>query len=389
MSYMTTEAWKSVVFKVGDKLHLNDESATSRQILLESISHLTNKFKTHHLTAPIIDATKKNNDELKTFYVDALMKYCHKIDDKDTFRYLSRLIEAHPLLQEGDRILLSSLLFGRPPTTFRSVWSRLNPYVDGLTIAENIMIINTFLSIIYKFKKPSVIKEALTFIRNYIQANVLNMPGKNLTEKLKLFFEYSKCLYEFTKIVPKTNVEHTLVFFIDVGLPANKLPWLDKIDPATWIEKYGKTSSSSQYILDPRTQYVLNKLSYTYAPFQEQIDKTVLQAFRIKFFNDSPFADNLLKKICEQMTYTYAFATTSENTKDFVVPRDYMFKVSVKFQSGSTLLPLTLHDGRKVFLIPPGYKYTIDSVKKNDALISATEDKKALPVLVDFLHTKS
>ncbi len=385
----TTQAWKAAIFKVSDKLSLQATQPRNdyRQMLLQNLTHILNRFKSHRLKPPVEDVSKMSEPQLQDVYVATLMRYCNKVDDKDTFDFLIRSIEAHPLLEEGDRVLIMSLLFGRPPATFRSLWSRINPYVDGLTISENIMIVNTFLSIVYKYKKGIVINEALTFVRNYIQEYVLNMPGRNSLEKTKLFYEYTKCLFEFTKLVPATDTEQTLFMFVDVGRSTKSLPWLDKIDPATWVERAGRSSASrSQYVIDPRTRYLLNKLSYTYAPLEDPLDEAVLEAFRLKTSTDKSRSDLILKRICEQMTYTYSFMTTAENIDAFSIPKTPLFKIRFKFPVGVTLMPMTLKDDKKVFLIPPGYIYNI--VKSSDSIVDvqASGKRKPLPALVDFIN---
>lgn len=379
------DSWTVSVMNVLSKI-----SSTSldfrRTVLIESISSIYHRLTRAHKSFKPVDIANCNDLELQVEYVRILKHYCSKIDDADTFDYMKRIIEAHPLLEEGDRLMLFYLLYGRPPFTFKSLVSRINPYVDGLVLPENTMIINTMLNIVYKYRKPEIIEDALRFVRTYIHDKVISMPGRNMTEKIKLYVEFAKTLMAFTNMVPLSTTAYKLYFYIDVGTPISKLPFLQKIDPATWVDRAGRfADSATQFVIDPRTKNLMNKLSYTYAPGKDTFDQALVASIR-----DSPdktFSEQLLKTVVEHMTYTFTYATTAAHLQEFSKPYDPMFEICVEFPVGATLLPLTLQGkgAHHVFMIPPGYRYDVMSTKGRTVNLKASAKRKTMPAIENFL----
>lgn len=379
------DPWAASVLNVLSKI--GSTSLDFRKtVLLESISNVYHKLSKANKAFKPVDINNLTVLELQVEYIRILRHYCSKIDEADTFDYIKRMVEAHPLLEEGDRLMLFYLLYGRPPITLKSVVARLNPYVDGLVLPENTMIINTMLNIVYKYRKPEIIEDALRFVRTYIHDKVISMPGRNMTEKIKLYVEFAKGLMAFTNLAPPSTTSYKLHFYIDVGTPISKLPFLQKIDPATWVDRAGRfAESATQFVIDPRTKNLMNKLSYTYAPGKDSLDQALIASVR-----DSPnktFSEQLLKTVIEHMTYTFTYATTKAHLEDFAKPHDSMFEICVEFPAGATLLPLTLNGKRThhVFMIPPGYKYDVINTIGRSVNLKASVKRKAMPAIENFL----
>ena len=78
--------------------------------------------------------------------------------------------------------------------------------------------------------------------------------------------------------------------------------------------------------------------------------------------------------------------TTTENIDAFSIPKTPLFKIRFKFPVGVTLMPMTLKDDKKVFLIPPGYIYNITKSSDSIVDVQASCKRKPLPALVDFIN---
>lgn len=337
---------------------------------------------------------------------DLFMIYITIQGEKDLYKRTDRFVEK--ILPFQKLYAFDVILKGR---SFKSSpLSVPKSFHSGNTILENILGINTILSVFSNYDcrdfakliKGSTNKNE---IYNNCHANTLNtlvnsfenmstsskfsynhlLKIKNMShvEKIKLFRDMNKFLYEFIDRIPPLEKDYTVYFEINVGSSGKVKRFLDKM-----LLK----DNDIQWIIDPDESKMMNKLSYTYLPEALQLGKksySLIHKLLVKNFRGE--SERFVEYIIDSMKYTYTYAFEEEELlsgnsgpKIRFISKDKKKNISeinhkikgnlirLHIPAGTKILPYQFNiwkskinklpeiKNKKVFLIPPGFNYQIN-----------------------------
>ena len=384
---------KFTVFKVGNgtKTYSNWEKFGSKKRLGKIINHIT-----------------LLNEITELFMIHITIQ-----GEKDLYKRTDRFVEK--ILPFQKLYAYDVILKGR---SFKSSpFSIPKTFHSGNTILENILGINTILGVFSNYDCrdfAKLIRGSTTKNEIYTDchANTLNtlvnafenmstsskfsynhlLKIKNMShvEKIKLFRDMNKFLYEFIDRIPPLERDYTVYFEINVGSSGNVKRFLQKM-----LLK----DNDIQWIIDPDESKMMNKLSYTYLPEALQLGKrsyNLIHKLLVKNFRGE--SERFVEYVIDSMKYTYTYAFEEEellsgnsgpkirfmskDKKKNISELNHEIKgnlVRLHIPAGTRILPYQFNiwkskinklpeiKNKKVFLIPPGFNYniseTIDYIK--------------------------
>ena len=333
------------------------------------------------------------------------MIYITSQNNRDLYTRTERYIEK--FLPFHKRYALEVILKGR---SFRmSPFSMPKSFHSGNTILENILGINAILSTFtkydcskfetltkgnkindetYKNCHPNTLNtlvsalENMRVSKNFNYNHILKISEMSHIDKIKLFRDMHKFVHSFIENIPPLDKDYTVYLEFDVGN--------SKIS-TDYLKKKILKENNIQWIINPDESNMMNKLSYTYLPEALQLGKdTYNLIYKLLKSNFRGEADNFVRYVTETMQYTYTFAfeeqellrgdsgpkirpITNNEIKNLEQKKIRGNLIRLNIPAGAKVLPykfsvwrsafgsLPKLDNKKVFLIPPGFQFSVSN----------------------------
>lgn len=349
----------------------SDKDPAITLLIKDSIVHLRDKLRRSNIPYLQVDLHSKPFEELGTVYVNLLSKYITPQDDNDMYDCTIRVIQTHPLLEEGERMLLLSLIKGRNGRL--EYLDDINPLTDTIRLVEALMVINCLQNIAYKFRDSDTLSEAIAFLRKYVHHNI-KLQSKTAVATITAFKDVGRTLHKLVQLVPPVRAPIKLYVF------ASHREKDDRWNPLKKLDNLSKAHHSVlQSDLDPRAKNALNKLSYTYLP-----------SGAADGLKDDQNRHKFVEKLVEQMTYTFTLGADYDSWKHFALPKNPICVLEIAVPTGVSLVPVLLRSGLQRFpvhIIPPGHTYKV--VKFNPPCaykVSMSADTKTMTLQSEIFN---